>query len=84
MARVMRGLRVEGDDHHRWTGDSHRPRSDGGMEEGHRNARRFVVNVRLPGAVGQFFRDGSNLVPDNRFGTITFDRWLADTATAAR
>ncbi|GAF51265.1 SDR family oxidoreductase [Rhodococcus wratislaviensis] len=44
----------------------------------------FVVNVPLPGALGQFFRDGSNLVPDNRFGTITFDRWLADSANAGR
>ncbi|MBV6760166.1 MULTISPECIES: SDR family oxidoreductase [Rhodococcus] len=38
----------------------------------------FVVNVPLPGALGQFLRNGSNLVPDNRFGTITFDRWLAE------
>ena len=42
------------------------------------------MTVPLPGAMGQFFRDESNLVPDNRFGTITFDRWLADSVNAAR
>ncbi|MFC9555035.1 SDR family oxidoreductase [Rhodococcus sp. NPDC056960] len=41
-----------------------------------------VVTVPLPGAMGKFLRDGSNLVPDNQFGTITFDRWLADTTRA--
>jgi hypothetical protein len=27
--------------------------------------------------MGSFWRNGSNLVPDNHFGTVTFDQWLA-------
>ncbi|MFZ2177442.1 MAG: NAD(P)H-binding protein [Rhodococcus sp. (in: high G+C Gram-positive bacteria)] len=37
----------------------------------------IVVRTPLPGAMGQFLRQGLNLVPDNPFGTITFDQWLS-------
>ncbi|MEV0946148.1 NAD(P)H-binding protein [Rhodococcus sp. NPDC049939] len=40
----------------------------------------LVTKFPLPGALGKFLRDGSNLVPDNKFGTITFDQWLAESA----
>ncbi|CAM3230750.1 NAD(P)H-binding protein [Prescottella defluvii] len=40
-------------------------------------ARGRVTTLPLPGSMGTFWRNGSNLVPDNHFGTVTFDRWLA-------
>lgn len=40
-------------------------------------ARGRVTNLRMPGAMGTFWRNGWNLVPDNHFGTVTFDQWLA-------
>ncbi|WP_072690901.1 SDR family oxidoreductase [Rhodococcus marinonascens] len=40
----------------------------------------FVTKIRLPGALGKFLREGLNLVPDNEFGTITFEQWLAESA----
>ncbi len=40
-------------------------------------ARGRVRNLRMPGSTGSFLHDGGNLVPDNRFGTITFEKWLA-------
>ncbi|WP_420879636.1 SDR family oxidoreductase [Rhodococcus sp. (in: high G+C Gram-positive bacteria)] len=40
-------------------------------------ARGRVTNLPMPGAMGAFWRNGWNLVPDNRFGTVTFDQWLA-------
>lgn len=36
-----------------------------------------VTDIRMPGSMGSFWREGRNLVPDNRFGTVTFDQWLA-------
>ncbi|MFC8733156.1 SDR family oxidoreductase [Luteimicrobium sp. NPDC057192] len=40
-------------------------------------SRRPVVAVQLPGGIGAFFRAGLNLVPDARYGTVTYDEWLA-------
>ncbi|MGC5165826.1 SDR family oxidoreductase [Luteimicrobium sp. DT211] len=40
-------------------------------------SRRPVVAVPLPGGIGVFFREGLNLVPDARYGTVTYDAWLA-------
>ncbi|MFC7878409.1 SDR family oxidoreductase [Isoptericola sp. NPDC057391] len=40
-------------------------------------SRRLPVGVPLPGALGEFFRAGRNLVPDAAVGTITYDQWLA-------
>lgn len=40
-------------------------------------ARGRVTDLPMPGAMGSFWRNGSNLVPDNHFGTVTFDQWLA-------
>jgi uncharacterized protein YbjT (DUF2867 family) len=40
-------------------------------------SRRPVVAVPLPGGIGTFFREGLNLVPDARYGTVTYDVWLA-------
>ncbi|WP_070378089.1 SDR family oxidoreductase [Rhodococcus sp. WMMA185] len=42
--------------------------------------RGFVAKFPLPGTLGKFLREGRNLVPDNQFGTITFDQWLAESA----
>ncbi|WP_433605878.1 SDR family oxidoreductase [Prescottella agglutinans] len=36
-----------------------------------------VTNLRMPGGMGEFWRNGWNLVPDKKFGTVTFDQWLA-------
>lgn len=36
-----------------------------------------VTNLRMPGGIGEFWRKGWNLVPDNKFGTVTFEQWLA-------
>ncbi|MCQ4119209.1 SDR family oxidoreductase [Rhodococcus tibetensis] len=47
-----------------------------------RGAHGLVLDVPLPGALGAFLRAGRNLVPENEFGSITFDQWLADTTTA--
>ncbi|MBD5785154.1 NAD(P)H-binding protein [Cellulosimicrobium terreum] len=39
-------------------------------------SRRPVVGVPLPGPLGEFFRSGRNLVPDRRWGTVTYREWL--------
>ncbi|WP_435738276.1 NAD(P)H-binding protein [Cellulosimicrobium sp. PMB13] len=39
-------------------------------------SRRPVVGVPLPGPLGDFFRGGGNLVPDRRWGTVTYREWL--------
>ncbi len=39
--------------------------------------RGAVAPIRLPGALGRFWRAGENLVPGHRDGTITFAQWLA-------
>lgn len=36
-----------------------------------------VTNIRIPGYMGEFLRNGWNLVPDKTFGTVTFEQWLA-------
>ncbi|QNG19323.1 NAD(P)H-binding protein [Rhodococcus triatomae] len=38
-------------------------------------SRGVVVPAPLPGTLGRFFRDGLNLVPENTYGTITFEEW---------
>lgn len=46
-------------------------------------ARRLVVNLTMPGAMGKGMRDGSILPgPDARLGTQTFDEWLAERSSA--
>jgi uncharacterized protein YbjT (DUF2867 family) len=40
-------------------------------------SRRPVLAVPLPGGIGAFFRAGLNLVPDARYGQVTYDEWLA-------
>ncbi|SKC76028.1 SDR family oxidoreductase [Krasilnikoviella flava] len=42
------------------------------------DSHRLPVGVVLPGALGEFFRAGRNLVPDAAVGTITYDQWLAE------
>ena len=41
---------------------------------------RRVVPVRLPGRTARRFAEGDNLVPRNRFGTISFEDYLAERA----
>ncbi len=43
-------------------------------------SRRPVVGVPLPGPLGEFFRAGRNLVPDRRYGTLTYRDWLGSRA----
>ncbi|WP_264029576.1 SDR family oxidoreductase [Cellulosimicrobium sp. SH8] len=43
-------------------------------------SRRPVVGVPLPGPLGEFFRAGRNLVPDHRYGTLTYREWLRERA----
>lgn len=43
-------------------------------------SRRPVVGVPLPGPLGEFFRAGHNLVPDHRYGTLTYREWLRERA----
>lgn len=43
-------------------------------------SRRPVVGVPLPGPLGEFFRAGRNLVPDHRYGTLTYRAWLRERA----
>jgi uncharacterized protein YbjT (DUF2867 family) len=38
------------------------------------------VKLPLPGAMGKFLRAGLNLAPEERYGTETFERWLAKNA----
>lgn len=40
-------------------------------------ARAVVLGLPAPGAPGRFLREGRNLTPDNRCGTVTFEQWLA-------
>ncbi|WP_115790412.1 SDR family oxidoreductase [Arthrobacter silvisoli] len=39
----------------------------------------FIVEVPLPGAMGDYLRKGLNLAPESRHGTETFESWLAKT-----
>ncbi|MGW5075500.1 SDR family oxidoreductase [Rhodococcus sp. NPDC004095] len=41
-------------------------------------SRAVVLQLPIPGAPGRFLREGRNLTPENRYGTITFERWLAE------
>ncbi|AQA24591.1 NADH(P)-binding family protein [Rhodococcus sp. MTM3W5.2] len=43
-------------------------------------SRALVLPVPIPGAPGRFLRAGLNLTPENRYGTVTFDEWLATEA----
>ena len=43
-------------------------------------SRRPIVPVRLPGATFHAFRAGANLVPGRPYGTVTFERHLAEPA----
>ncbi len=42
-----------------------------------RGMHRPVVRLPLPGQTAQAFREGRNTVPENPFGQITFEEWLA-------
>jgi len=39
-------------------------------------SRALVVELPVPGSVGRFLREGRNLTPDNRYGTMPFEQWL--------
>lgn len=41
-------------------------------------SRAVVVGVPIPGGPGRFLREGRNLTPDNRYGAVTFARWLEE------
>jgi len=41
-------------------------------------ARGLVTEVPLPGQMGRFLRDGTNLAPEHRYGHTTFEAWLAN------
>lgn len=41
--------------------------------------RGLVLEIPMPGKLGKFFREESNIVEEHKFGTITFEQWLADT-----
>ncbi|MFF0816413.1 SDR family oxidoreductase [Rhodococcus sp. NPDC003318] len=41
-------------------------------------SRALVVGLPVPGGAGRFLREGRNLTPENTYGTVTFDRWLAE------
>ncbi len=43
-------------------------------------SRRSVVGVPLPGPLGEFFRAGHNLVPEHRYGTLSYREWLRERA----
>lgn len=40
--------------------------------------RRRVVTLRVPGSIARGFTAGGNLVPQNRFGTIAFEDFVAE------
>ncbi|WP_218002507.1 hypothetical protein [Nocardia brevicatena] len=40
--------------------------------------RRPVLSPRVPGAIARGYTDGWNLVPDNPYGTVTFEQFLLD------
>lgn len=42
------------------------------------HSRALILAVPMPGALGAFWRSGGALVPQNRFGTVTFAEWLAE------
>ncbi|WP_426996497.1 SDR family oxidoreductase [Pseudarthrobacter sp. N5] len=37
----------------------------------------LVIEFPLPGAMGTYLREGRNLIPEQRYGTETFEGWLA-------
>lgn len=39
--------------------------------------RRVVLPVRIPGRVGAGYRNGGHLAPENAYGTVTFESFLA-------
>jgi uncharacterized protein YbjT (DUF2867 family) len=39
--------------------------------------RRAVLPVRIPGGTGAGYRSGGHLAPDNAYGTVTFEEFLA-------
>ncbi|NLG55474.1 MAG: NAD(P)H-binding protein [Rhodococcus sp.] len=41
-------------------------------------SKAVVVPVPMPGALGKFFRQGLNLIPENTYGTITFEEWARE------
>lgn len=45
-------------------------------------SRTLVVGVPVPGTAGRFLREGRNLTPENRYGTVGFEQWLRDTRSA--
>lgn len=40
--------------------------------------RRPVLSPRVPGAIARGYAEGWNLVPDNPYGTVTFEQFLLD------
>lgn len=41
-------------------------------------SRALVLGLPIPGGAGRFLREGRNLTPENIYGTVTFERWLAE------
>jgi uncharacterized protein YbjT (DUF2867 family) len=39
-------------------------------------SHRRVVGVPMPGAIGAFFREGLNLLPDDHYERVTYAEWL--------
>ncbi len=41
-------------------------------------SRAVVLGLPVPGAPGRFLQEGGNLTPGNRYGAVTFGRWLTE------
>lgn len=41
-------------------------------------SRALVLGLPIPGPPGRFLREGRNLTPENRYGTVTFEHWLTE------
>ncbi|WP_309105873.1 NAD(P)H-binding protein [Arthrobacter sp.] len=72
-------------------GELHRVRTVGGPEilpmrsmaqiwQTATHARGKVIELPLPGSMGEYLREGQNLIPEQTFGRETFPAWLAKNA----
>jgi uncharacterized protein YbjT (DUF2867 family) len=73
------------------SGERHRLRTIGGPEVNDMGelaetwkqltgSRARLVRLPLPGSMGEYVRDGRNLIPEQRYGSETFGAWLAKRA----
>ncbi|MBD1542407.1 SDR family oxidoreductase [Arthrobacter sp. IA7] len=71
------------------SGDSHAVQTVGGPEvlgmgslagawKRITGAKGLVTELPLPGSAGKFLRAGKNLAPEQRYGHVTFEAWLAN------